>query len=616
MPARATHRPAVLLTGGAGFLGRALRREPFVTEPGLGQHFTDPRVVDFMLREVGYTAAALRARGGRDVSLCDPSCGAGAFLVAALREVLAAGEDCAPAPSGADRAPDTLCGVDVDERALRLAATSLRALLRPAHPRRSPGRGRAGRVSLYLTEDAVADFLEGGVERLGRFDFVVGNPPYVGYNECVRRGLKTFRLLRARRVALADVFGWNLHSVPGRPKRYPPKPNLYAFFMALGFALLEEGGRFCYLVPRTLLTEPDYDVIRHQLAHAYTIDKLISFAGPLFVGRGSSSGRPLATSSLIVVCTRAPCPGGHRVECLHLPDAGLDVGAALARLRLQRARYRRRIPQRTLQEHPESWSFVTWSPALRSAYARYLAASEPMSVYSEHAAAEARFGARFTFDVGYILDPARVVRRAPARDAPAGRRLIPLADFKDFTNYARFRPRSFYPWSERAIALPKASQGYAVLERRYKILWEKSRRMKFYFTDRDILPSMSHCQLIASDHREELLFLFALLNAAVTRVFYRALFELEAEQHGMFVAVRRLKEFVRPPRVATPAQRTLKARIIRLAERALALEWAGPSFDRVRQDALFRRIDELFFDLYGFSGRQRAVIARGAVALR
>jgi hypothetical protein len=575
--------------------------------PGLGQHFTDPRVVDFMLAAVGYPAAARRARPGRGASLCDPSCGAGVFLAAALRALLAArGGRADRAAAGA--AADTLCGLDVALGPLRQADATLRALAAAGAPA-AAARGRR-RLALYLTEDAVADGLLGRWGRLGRFDFVVGNPPYLGYNECVRRGVKTFRLLGARRVALGDVFGWNLHSVPGRPKRYPPKPNLYAFFMALGFALLEPGGRFCYLVPRTLLSEPDYDVVRHALAHRTTIDALYGFGGRLFVGRGPARRQAIATSSLIVVGTNAPCPPGHRVECVHVPDSGGDVAAALAAVRRRRARHRRRVPQRVLRAHPEGWSFVTWSPALRAAYAAYVAASEPMSVYSEHAAAEARFGARFLFDVGYLVDPRRVTR-APAR----GRRSLPLADFRDFRRFTGFRPRSFYPWSARAIGLPRASQGYDVLARRFKILWPKSRRLRFYFTDRAVLPSMSHCQVIASDHRDEMLFLFALLNAAVTRCFYRARFELEAEQHGLFVVVRRLKEFVRPPRVATARQRAWKASVVRLAAAALALE-SAPRFDPARQDALLRRIDDRFFDLYGLTPRQRAVVRRGAGPLR
>jgi len=31
--------------------------------------------------------------------------------------------------------------------------------------------------------------------------------------------------------------------------------------------------------------------------------------------------------------------------------------------------------------------------------------------------------------------------------------------------------------------------------------------MKFYYTDADVVPSMSHCQIISSDSKEEIFFL-------------------------------------------------------------------------------------------------------------
>jgi Eco57I restriction-modification methylase len=401
-----------------------------------------------------------------------------------------------------------------------------------------------------------------------RFDFVVGNPPYISYNECAGAGLKSFALMKSGGLSLADVYGWNLHSAPGRQKKYPPKPNLYAFFVALGFALLKKGGRFCYIIPQTLLTESDYDVLRHKLSQSYTIEKLITFAGHLFVGRGTSQGRKIATSSLIIVCGEGIARNDHQVECVHVPERELDVRDVFAEMRSNRKTYSKTISQGMLRANVDNWAFITWAPAVIAAYAAYKASSEPMALYSQHTLAEARFKHRFYFDVGYILDP-----EAVTESPPSGQTYIPLADFKDFTNFTNFRPRAFYPWSEKKIRLPKTSQGYEVLKQKYKILWEKSRKAKFYFTDSDVLPSMSFCQIIASDNRDEMLFLFALLNSAITRGMYRAMFKLQSEKHGMFVVVRRIKEFVRPPLIDSAERGAIKERITRLAEQALAMEF-------------------------------------------
>ena len=49
-----------------------------------------------------------------------------------------------------------------------------------------------------------------------------------------------FDLIKKKQVQLNDIFGVNLHSIPNNRKKYPPKPNLYAFFIALGLVLLKE----------------------------------------------------------------------------------------------------------------------------------------------------------------------------------------------------------------------------------------------------------------------------------------------------------------------------------------------------------------------------------------
>ena len=58
---------------------------------------------------------------------------------------------------------------------------------------------------------------------------------------------------------------------PNNGKKYAPKPNLYAFFIALGLALLKNDGKMAYIIPQTILTETDYDVLRYHLANRTTI---------------------------------------------------------------------------------------------------------------------------------------------------------------------------------------------------------------------------------------------------------------------------------------------------------------------------------------------------------
>jgi hypothetical protein len=101
-----------------------------------------------------------------------------------------------------------------------------------------------------------------------------------------------------------------------------------------------------------------------------------------------------------------------------------------------------------------------------------------------------------------------------------------------------------------SCGITKASQGLAGLLR-YKLVWQESRALKFYYTPWTFCLRLSFAQYIASDDRDELLFLFAVLNSRLVRCIYRAMFELEPEKHGLFVVVKRLKEFV-PSRSRCP----------------------------------------------------------------
>lgn len=528
----------------------------------LGQFFTDAALVDRVLVELGFVADRLASSQLDSHALIDPSCGAGVFLDAAARERIAAGAQ--PADLR-----DAIVGLDVAAFPLFLARMSL-ALRGLDHAALAPPR------------DAITHFLD-HPGQLGRFAFVVGNPPYVGYNASASLGVEILARIKARRVSLADVFGWNLHSAPGRRKKYPPKPNLYAFFVALGVALLAPGGRLAYVLPRTLLTEPDYDVVRHHLGHDVTIDAILEFDAAVFAGVGLGRRKPVATSSLVLVCTKQPPPPEHEVACARV--------RALAELD---ATPRTRLRQAKLRERVENWAFVGWDPAMVERYEHYLDHSEPMQVYFDHERSIARFGTRFHFDVGFILDPARVCESYDPERHHA------FLDFREFVRFTALRPTRGYPRDPAAITIPKASQGLAGL-RRHKLVWPKSRAFEFYYTDADVLPSMSHAQYIASDRRDEVLFLFAVLRSSLIRTIYAAMFELGAEQQGMFVAVKRIKEFVRPPKIETPAHARIKAEIIRGVDEALALEHAE-RLDVDEQDRRLAEVDALVLRLYKLGG--------------
>jgi hypothetical protein len=182
-------------------------------------------------------------------------------------------------------------GLDIAEFPLYLAEMSILMKMLPIIVNTKYNNPVDKKLKLFVTEDSVAEFIgdiaggansdaqvhlalgwdyegfmrdesdlremKSSLKTLGdtertiprrRFDFVIGNPPYVGYNECSKMGTKIFTMLqskRAGRVTLSNIYGWNLHSIPSNQKKYGPTPNFYAFVLASGFALLKDNGRFC-----------------------------------------------------------------------------------------------------------------------------------------------------------------------------------------------------------------------------------------------------------------------------------------------------------------------------------------------------------------------------------
>jgi adenine-specific DNA-methyltransferase len=200
----------------------------------LGQVFTPPALVDFILDQAGYVASA----GIIDRPLLEPACGAGAFLIAAARR-LADAVDVADAKlsrqAKAQRLTTVLTrnlwGIDVDLEAVRVARRALRAFLHES-------TGVAPAKDLFAENIIAADFLLDDAllelppiaER--RVQFVIGNPPYVPTTEL---SLKHKDLLRDR---FATAGG---------------RIDLYGLFMERAISLLPEHGLLSFIVPDKFL---------------------------------------------------------------------------------------------------------------------------------------------------------------------------------------------------------------------------------------------------------------------------------------------------------------------------------------------------------------------------
>lgn len=194
-----------------------------------GVHFTPDAVAD------GLVARALDGLGpGDGLRVLDPTCGAGAFLLATARLLLARG---VPAPLIASRC---LAGTDRDPGAVWTARVALAWLLgvapesalTVADPLRVGGTG--------------PDPVPSGV------DVVVGNPPFL--SQLARR---TVRSARARREA-HDRFG----------RLVGPYADGAVLFLLDGLERVRPGGRVAFVLPLSFLASRDAAGARRHLATA------------------------------------------------------------------------------------------------------------------------------------------------------------------------------------------------------------------------------------------------------------------------------------------------------------------------------------------------------------
>lgn len=228
-----------------------------------GAYYTPPHLIDFVVdRTLGPLVDA--AADPLALRVIDPACGAGVFLLAALDRICAR--------VGADRAADVarrcLYGVDIDPIAVELA-------------RRAVRRACGAEPNL-----AVANAVIGAFPFAGRFDAVIGNPPW---------GQKGFRW------SPADKAWARAHYRCGKGVLDP-----YALFVERATEL---AGRWGMVLPDVLLLKNQQD-IRDVILERCAIE-WIADAGQAFAG---------AAIDVVCVVARAGPARDHAVRVwLSLP---------------------------------------------------------------------------------------------------------------------------------------------------------------------------------------------------------------------------------------------------------------------------------------------------------
>ena len=216
----------------------------------LGSYYTPSTVVERLL-DLALDPLLDRATAeGRllELRICDPACGAGAFLAPAAAR-LARRLDRAGASNPAARAVAACHGWDIDPDALALCAAALRRV------------STDGAASLTRA-DALLD------APVSAFDLVIGNPPF--------HGQLTSDTVRARDHAAALRARWGAAA-----KGYADSASI---FLAAATAMLRAGGTLALVQPQSVLAARDARGARVALQETCALTHFWATHEPLFHG--------------------------------------------------------------------------------------------------------------------------------------------------------------------------------------------------------------------------------------------------------------------------------------------------------------------------------------------
>lgn len=215
----------------------------------------------------------------KGITICDPACGSGAFLSAALQflksehqlinemQAKVTGGGIAFAYFDNDILENNLYGVDINEESIEIAKLAL--WLRTAQPNRklSSLNNNIKCGNSLISDPTIAgekafnweqEFPE--VFEKGGFDIVIGNPPYVQLQSMGK---------------MSDIYAQCGYQV------YNKSADLYCLFVERGYSILKEGGLQSYIMPNKWMLVAYGKELRQFLAST-NLQQIINFGDVQF----------------------------------------------------------------------------------------------------------------------------------------------------------------------------------------------------------------------------------------------------------------------------------------------------------------------------------------------
>lgn len=200
-----------------------------------GQYMTPSNIVKLILDEVGYFGESILNK-----KIIEPSFGDGAFLEEIVRRII----ETASKKEVKRILEENVFGIEKDSNLYHKAIQRLDNIIEEAHIEKVNWKHIINGDTLLLYEDYI-----------GKFDFVVGNPPYVNIHN-----------IKEEYRDIAKQFQFTKGTV-----------DLYVIFYELGIMFLNENGKLGFISPNTFMINKSQRDFRNLLIDKKLITRLFNF---------------------------------------------------------------------------------------------------------------------------------------------------------------------------------------------------------------------------------------------------------------------------------------------------------------------------------------------------
>jgi type I restriction-modification system DNA methylase subunit len=248
----------------------------------IGEYYTPDEVVNYILDSVGFAPS----KDLRQSRIIDPACGSGTFLVEAINRVKESAVSLSPKEiifmvagrkSAAYREKGTIFGFDIMPFAVYLCESNLLfqlireiTAIKENEPHFNLDKFQVYRANSLLPaseeekmDSFIADIEVGEIEPIRRmkFDYVVGNPPYV----------EVENLKDKKTEIISDL----KKMFPELKKKSIGRLELYIAFLARSILWLEEGGKLGFIVSAKFLSTKNGEWLRELILQQCAIEEIV-----------------------------------------------------------------------------------------------------------------------------------------------------------------------------------------------------------------------------------------------------------------------------------------------------------------------------------------------------